>query len=482
MSSLTSLILVMFVCDASNAQDDCRRTIVGEAGDCCIKMVCCGAATHPSCPQAIISVAGDQDEKKIVLRSLAQAPKEPKVWVGVRVAPVPEALVSHLKRDGVMIANVAEDSPADRAGVERYDVVVSFAGNAIEDMDDLLEAIRDTGPDNTAEMVVIRGGKEKTLTITPTKGGDPSAWVMKYEEPEEPEVDQLKKYFGGRLKVGPGDVRIYMPYGRLERLPDDIQKLLEEMPNVDWQEWSKNWEKWGEKWEQWAKKWEKFDQPFDIQIDIDSDDWLAGEEDVDVKAEIRVRLEEDGETITIERAKDGAITVERENAEGNRSSETYEDVDQLREEDPEAYKTFRRFLVFHSPRAFVISPDLKDLGVGQHEFQIELKQQLDRARQQLDRAAKKIRTARKRVEIRKKEIAGEQRDVEEPAESVIILVEDGHITLEITEDGVSKKYEFDSREDFKNSEPELYERFKKHLDAAGARSDESELTFARRIA
>jgi hypothetical protein len=300
---------------------------------------------------------------------------------------------------------------------------------------------------------------------------------MKYEEPAPAEVDQLKEYFGGRLKVGPGDVRIFMPYGELKQLPEDVKELLENMPELDWEEGAKNWEEWSKHWKDWSKQWKDFKVPFDIEIDVDADDWVWTPDQLDVQAEIHVRVKEDGETITIERAADGSITIQREDADGHRSSETYEDIDQLRKEDPEAYKTYRHFLVLRSPREFIISPDLEDLGLHQREFQHELQAQLEKARQQVEEAMEQVRKARKQVEIRKKKIAGDKGDVAARAKSVTILVEDGRITLEITEDGVSKKYEFDSREDFKNSEPELYERFKKHLDnEAGARSSESELT------
>lgn len=549
------LFLLTSVCGTGNAaQDVCRQVIVKKAADCDVKTVCCAATTQdPRCQvilkkvgeddvkmvycgaiaqdpycQVIVKKAGDRDLKtlggaaapdvcrplniktvgdsvtnavrlasglafvvgeddqkagrKIVLRS--GAPKL-EVWIGVRVTPVPEPLASHLKRGGLMIANVAEDSPADRAGVERYDIVVSFAGSAIENMDDLLAAIRDTGAANTAELVVIRGGKKKTLTITPAERGDASALSFKYEEPEAAEVDQFKKYFGGRLRVGPGGMGFFMPYGRMDRLPDDVKELLEDVPHIDWQEWS-------DRWEEWSEKWKKFrHMPFDVHIDIDSDDWGAWSwfpdlEDADLKAEIRIRVEEDGETITIERAEDGTITVERDSADGDRSSDTYEDVEQLRKEDPKAYKTYRRFLVLRSPRALIVSPDLKDLGARQREFQIELKAQLDKAREQVQEAMKQARKARKEVEIRMRNIRGaDDIDVRARSETVMLFVDDdGRITLEIDDDGVSRRYEFDSREDFKSSEPELYERFKKHLDEtdAGAQNDALEPTSARPIA
>ena len=238
MITLAALTLCMLTLPYATPADppdppQCIVVQIDEAGN---------LATLEHAPTATIWIGDDEGNKKCDVRVVRQAPE---VWIGVRVTPIPEALASHLKCSGLMIANVAEDSPADHVGVQRYDVVTSFAGNAIEDMDDLLEAIRQTGPENTVEMVVIRGGKEQALTITPTKRADPSTLSYKYEEPEAPEVDQLKKYFGHRFKIGPQGMGIVLPHGRMH-LPEDIEKMLEDVPDVDWEDWAEQWEDWAE--------------------------------------------------------------------------------------------------------------------------------------------------------------------------------------------------------------------------------------------
>ena len=80
--------------------------------------------------------------------------------------------------------------------------------------------------------------------------------------------------------------------------------------------------------------------------------------------------------------------------------------------------------------------------------------------------------------------ADQDSDVDTRTESVMILIDDGHITVEIKEDGVSKTYEFESRKSFKKAEPQLYERFREHLDetGAGARSERFEPAPAQRVA
>jgi hypothetical protein len=55
-------------------------------------------------------------------------------------------------------------------------------------------------------------------------------------------------------------------------------------------------------------------------------------------------------------------------------------------------------------------------------------------------------------------------DGEVSKKTVRISVDDGRIRLTITEGGVTRKYDFGSRAEFEKSEPELYERYRSHLD------------------
>lgn len=459
--------LVAFPCIAAGpAEDGCKQVVVTIGGD--------DEPMLLQSRQGAVVLIGDEDDqksgKKIILRSgdasvkptiIWQSADEPaRAWIGVTVTPVPEPLAAHLERGGLMIANVVKDSPADQAGIQPYDVVISFGGQAVEEMDDLLGAIRETGAGNTAEVVIIRGGKKKSLTVTPVKRGEMGEWSYKYEQ-AEPEVDVLKDYFGHRFKIGPKGFGFVWPQGRME-LPDDVKNWLEEMPDFDWKELQ----------EDSPRVWSF---PFDFDIEVGEPKawkfWMGEKEDADVEVEIRIKISEDGETVIIERDRDGTISVERENAEGKRSSAVYENEDELQEDDPEAYATYRRYGSVHRPQMFYVSPDLKDLGPRQRQFQIELRHQLKKAREQVDEAMEQVREARKQIQLRLRS-AGEEGDdedvdVETQSAAVMIFIDDeGHITVEIEEDGVSKKYEFNSREEFQQIEPKLYKRFKKHLDAA----------------
>jgi S1-C subfamily serine protease len=66
---------------------------------------------------------------------------------------------------GAYIQGVVEDGPADEAGIKRGDVIVRFNGDAVEDSDDLRRLIGKTRPGDEVEVVVLRNGDEKTLTV-----------------------------------------------------------------------------------------------------------------------------------------------------------------------------------------------------------------------------------------------------------------------------------------------------------------------------
>lgn len=430
--------------------------------------VALGTVAATAGPPVVVAIADDNalaaplvvrdvrllDEDDVVLH---KAEELPKTWIGVRVTTVPEPLAAHLKRSGLMIANVAEDSPADHAGLERYDVVVSLDGREINEMDDLLAAVKDVGTARKVAMVVIRGGAEIELQIRPVKRQDAGEVTFKYDEPEELPGDQLERYFGHRFKVGPDGRAVVIPFGRLDRLPDDIEELLDDLPDIDIDLRG-----------QLGDLYKQGDLPRSFKFDLDDFGdirWRTfDDDDPDARTEIHIRIQEGDETIKIEKSEDGTITIERQSADGNRSSRTYESSEKLREEDPEAFKLYSRHILDHGHGAFFIAPDMKNLGVQQKEFQIELREQLDKVRDQVRKAVEDAEKASRRVEIRKYGVQ-EDDDFSHSKTVEIRIGDDGRITLEISENGEKRKYEFESREDFRQAEPELYERYMQHLDA-----------------
>jgi S1-C subfamily serine protease len=73
--------------------------------------------------------------------------------------------------EGVLIREVAEDSPAARAGLAQGDLIVAAAGQPVHGADDLFDALQ-VAQDGTIELKLVRGTDERTLQVA-FGGGQP---------------------------------------------------------------------------------------------------------------------------------------------------------------------------------------------------------------------------------------------------------------------------------------------------------------------
>ncbi|MFW8601563.1 DegQ family serine endoprotease [Desulfobacterota bacterium M19] len=67
---------------------------------------------------------------------------------------------------GVLIAQVSEGSAADKAGIKRGDVVVSFAGKEVRDVGSFRNRVAMVPPNTSTDITVVRNGKRLKLSIT----------------------------------------------------------------------------------------------------------------------------------------------------------------------------------------------------------------------------------------------------------------------------------------------------------------------------
>ena len=119
----------------------------------------------------ILAVPADATVKERILllaRGEAAAPHR----LGVAIAPprVARRLRSAVglpERDGLLVRAVEEDGPADRAGVEKGDLIVAADGNPTENVEALYTAL-DTIPaaGGDLELTVVRGTDERSVTAT----------------------------------------------------------------------------------------------------------------------------------------------------------------------------------------------------------------------------------------------------------------------------------------------------------------------------
>ncbi|MGN6867922.1 MAG: S1C family serine protease [Solirubrobacteraceae bacterium] len=98
--------------------------------------------------------------------SRGEAPQ--RVRLGVAIAPPRVArrlrrAVGLPERDGVLIRGVERGSAADRAGLERGDLIVAAGGRDLDRMDALYDALDSAG--GQLELKIVRGTEERTVTV-----------------------------------------------------------------------------------------------------------------------------------------------------------------------------------------------------------------------------------------------------------------------------------------------------------------------------
>jgi S1-C subfamily serine protease len=79
---------------------------------------------------------------------------EEKPWLGVALALTP---------DGVTIAQVIADSPADAAGLERGDVIEAVDGTEVDDVPDFRDQFDGKNVGGTVTLAISRDGQRLTL-------------------------------------------------------------------------------------------------------------------------------------------------------------------------------------------------------------------------------------------------------------------------------------------------------------------------------
>jgi serine protease Do len=102
--------------------------------------------------------------------ALAQGETATTPRLGISIAPGHVArrlrrAVGLPEAEGLLIHEVAEDSPAARAGLTKGDLIVAAAGRPTANPDDLFDALTAAQGD-AIELTVVRGTDERTLQVT----------------------------------------------------------------------------------------------------------------------------------------------------------------------------------------------------------------------------------------------------------------------------------------------------------------------------
>lgn len=90
-------------------------------------------------------------------------------FLGVQIQDLSGQLAEHFKvkdAEGVLVSEVVEGSPADKAGLEAGDIIVKVDDKEIESASNLTAVIRSYEPKSKVKIKVVRDGKKKSFDAT----------------------------------------------------------------------------------------------------------------------------------------------------------------------------------------------------------------------------------------------------------------------------------------------------------------------------
>jgi Do/DeqQ family serine protease len=90
-------------------------------------------------------------------------------WLGVSIHDLTPDQVKSMHREdknGALVADMVKDSPAEKAGLKKNDLIITYRGVPVADAADLQSRVGDTPVGEKTGMTVVRDGKTIDLTVT----------------------------------------------------------------------------------------------------------------------------------------------------------------------------------------------------------------------------------------------------------------------------------------------------------------------------
>lgn len=132
-----------------------------------------------------------------------------RAWLGVTIQPVTDDIASSFglkKAQGVLIGDVMSNSPAEKAGMQQGDIIVSFDGKSVRDPRQLQMTVANTQIGKPVQMEFYREGKLFKASVTLISGDSEQA--IKTHP-----IDADGNWLGITVKEIPSDRHITRPAG-----------------------------------------------------------------------------------------------------------------------------------------------------------------------------------------------------------------------------------------------------------------------------
>lgn len=119
---------------------------------------------------------------------------------------------------GVGVAQVVKDSPAEKAGLKKDDVILRFDGESVTSVRKLNRLVSEVSPDQTVRLTISRGGAEQEVTVTLSKRSELGRTIHD---------DVLRGLERDFPKIDPGD--FVFSFGNNRRIGVSTQQLTKQL-------------------------------------------------------------------------------------------------------------------------------------------------------------------------------------------------------------------------------------------------------------
>ena len=209
----------------------------------------------------IVEITPNSDGVKVEAEDGSQEASEPAYWLGIQGGPIDSPLLrTHLQLAedlGVVVVDVVPDSPAEKAGLRKHDIVIAVDGEPVNEMAVLQNAVAERGA-KPLELKVIRLAKEETIEVTPEER--PADLQVESRQPSPQDLLQGRFFQPGMVfnrqfnlnaipggtsvsvaREGDGPAKVTVKKGdktwtvegddqeAINELPDDVRPIVEQM-------------------------------------------------------------------------------------------------------------------------------------------------------------------------------------------------------------------------------------------------------------
>lgn len=130
---------------------------------------------------------------------------------------------------GILVADVVQGSPADRAGLKDGDIIVEFAGTQVVDEDQIRKLIKSRKADEAVQLKIFRDDQAEELTVTLGVAKPSYSNIWDIPEPQIPQHD-LEEAYSYMRQVQ--DKAATTSKGELQLLRDQVKSLSDELKRL----------------------------------------------------------------------------------------------------------------------------------------------------------------------------------------------------------------------------------------------------------